>query len=212
MPYTPPSLTTLIASTSRDLRDPANKVFSTQEVTDFINWGLVECNRAYPLAQVETVDITDLITPDKADRVYVVASREIYRVEVYTDGEFREQVPEGVDYSNTGWDLFGSTLTLPTWLLLDPARDTVKVYGYLDRETLSAGGDIAETDAEAEMGLRLYATLTGYQRLQNDRAQFQQWLALPGNNDISATQLDGMANTYLGQWNRHRNQMRRLRR
>jgi hypothetical protein len=211
MPYTSPTLETLIASVSRDLRDKTNKVFTTTEVTDLINWGLVEVNRVYPLAQVETVDIT--ATLGVIDRAYAIESREIYRVEVYRDGVFREQVPEGDEQSNTGWDLFGSTFTLPGYLSLDASRDSVKVYGYQDREMLGPSlSNVAETDAEAEMGLRLFATLTGYQRLQNDRALFQQWLALPGNNDISPTQLDGMANTYLAQWGRHRNQMRRLRR
>jgi hypothetical protein len=77
---------------------------------------------------------------------------------------------------------------------------------------LTSDGDVLEGDAEAEMGVRLYAALTGYQRLQNDRALFQQWLAIPGNTDVSPTQLDGMANTYLSQWNRHRNHIRTLRR
>ena len=73
-------------------------------------------------------------------------------------------------------------------------------------------GNFDEVDAEAESAIRLYALMRGYQRLQQDRALFQQWLAIPGNKDISPTQLDGMANTYMADWHRHRNQMRRIRR
>lgn len=211
MTYSAPTLTVLIASVSRDMRDPSNKVLTTTEVTDLINWGLIEVNRAYPLAAIETVDVT-LDGNSNVVRQYTVESKEIYRVEVWRDAALRGQVTEGTGDSDSGWDLFGSTLTIPTWLVLDDAADSIKVYGYQDRDILSAGGDIAETDAEAEMAVRLFAVMSGYQRLQNDRAQFQQWMALPGNNDISPTQLDGMANTYLQQWNRHRNQMRRLRR
>jgi hypothetical protein len=180
-------------------------------VNDLINFGLVEVNRVYPLAQVETVDVT-LDGDDKVVRVYTIESSEIQRVEVWRDGAFREQVPEMVEESNSGYDLFGATLTIPSWLTLDDQIDSIKVYGYADRALPSADGETLETDAEAEMALRLYATLLGYQRLQTDRAQFQQWMALPGNNDISANQLDGMANTYLAQWRQHRNQMRRVRR
>lgn len=212
MPYASPTLNALIISVARDLRDPGYKVFSTTEITDLINWGLIEVNRVYPLARVEVVDVTKDPATLKPQRSYLVESNEIYRVEVWRSSAFREQVPEGDEQSNTGWFLFGNLFTLPSWLTLDDVQDGLRVYGYQERDMLTSGTAVAETDAEAEMGVRLYATLTGYQRLQNDRAQFQQWMSLPGNNDISPTQLDGMANTYLAQWNRHRNQMRRLRR
>lgn len=215
MVYTPPTKVMFREMVSRDLRDPDNAVFGPAEVDDLVNFGIVEVSRIYPVPLIEAVDVVLTDPGDDASpvsRLYQLASREIYRIEVWRNGVFREQVPSQVDYSNSGWDFFGNTLVMPTWVALDPSRDVINVYGYQDRETLHDESDVAEVDPEAEMGVRLYATLTGYQRLQNDRAQFQQWLAIPGNNDISATQLDGITNTYLAQWNRHRNHMRTLRR
>lgn len=211
MPYTPPSLATLRASVSRDLRDASNKTFSTNEVDDLIDWGFVEVNRIYPLMAIETVDIT-VDGDGNPVRVYTIESKEVSRVERWRDGAYSALVPDYQGDANSGWDLWGSTLTLPTWLELDANLDNLKVYGYQDREMLVNNSDIAETDAEAEAGIRTYAALMGYQRLQNDRALFQQWLSLPGNNDISPTQLQGMTNTYLAQWDRQRSQMRRIRR
>lgn len=211
MPYSAPTLLILRQSVSRDLRDSANASFSTAEVDDLIDLGFVEVNRVYPLQQIETVDVT-LDVDSNVVRSYTIESREVSRIEVWRDGRFYRTVPQFVDEPNSGWDVWGSTLVIPNWLELDDTQDSLQVYGYQDREMLVLDGDVAETDAEAELGIRLFATMTGYQRLQNDRALFQQWLAVPGNNDISPTQLTSMANTYLAQWERHRNQMRRLRR
>jgi hypothetical protein len=211
MAYTPPTLATLRASVQRDLKDSSAEVFLDAEIDDLINWGIVEVNRIYPLSEVEDVTVTD-DDDGNALLIYTIGCSEVSRIEVWRDGVFREQVPPVMDYANSGWDLFGSTLTLPSWLTLDDTKDALKVYGYMDRDALTNNGDVAETDAEAEMAIRLYSVMRGYQRLQHDRALFQQWLAIPGNKDISPTQLDGMANTYLADWNRHRNQMRRIRR
>lgn len=211
MPYSPPTRATLRASISRDLRDSANNVFSTSEVNDLINWGIVEVNRVYPLAGIEDVDIIDDGNGSPV-RVYGIDSVEISRVEIWRDGVFKEAVPQMGEMSNSGWDLFGSTFILPTWLALNDATDVVKVYGYQDRDPLDDDSDVLNSDPDAEMGIRIYSVMRGYQRLQNDRALFQQWLATPGNRDISPTQLDGMANTYLADWNRQRKQMRRIRR
>jgi hypothetical protein len=212
MGYTPPTLSTLVTSVLRDLRDGNSTAFSRQEVADLIGWAIVEVNRIYPKVAIEDLDVVDDGDGNPVRLWSDVSTVEVSRVEVWRNGVFREQVPQMGDASNSGWDLFGSNFMLPTWVTLDDALDTVKVYGYQNREWLEGDDDVLDSDPEAEVAVRLYAVSRGYQRLQNDRALFQQWLAIPGNKDISPTQLDGMANTYLADWNRHRQHARLLRR
>ena len=212
MTYTQPTLSQLRDSVEQDLRDSSNEAFSTAEVDDLINEAIVEVNRLYPLPQIEDVDIVDTDEDGNVDRTYTITSTEVQRAEVWRDGEFRENLPEFDSVGNSGYDIWGSTLTLPTWVVLDEDTDTVKLYGYADRDYLSDDADVAEFDAEAEYAVRMYAKLRGYQSLQNDRALFQQWMKVPGNNDISPTQLDSMVNTYVGAWERQRGHLRRIRR
>ena len=212
MAYTAPTLSQLRDKVEQDLRDSSNEAFSTAEVDDLINEAIVEVNRIYPLSQIETVDIIDTDEDGNVDRTYTITSTEVQRAEVWRSGEFRENIPEFDSIGNSGYDIWGSTLTLPTWVILDEDTDTVKLYGYTDRDFLDDDADVAEFDAEAEYAVRSYAKLRGYQALQNDRSLFQQWMKVPGNNDISPTQLDSLVNTYIGQWERQRGHLRRLRR
>lgn len=212
MAYTQPTLLQLRDKVEQDLRDSSNEAFSTAEVDDLINEGIVEVNRVYPLQEVETVDIIDTDEDGNVDRTYTITSTEVQRAEVWRDGEFRETIPEIDTVGNSGFDIWGSTLTLPTWVVLDEDVDNVLLYGYTDRDYLSDDTDVAEFDAEAEFAVRLYAKLRGYQLLQNDRALMQQWLKAPGNNEMSPTQLDSMVNTYIAQWERARSHLKRVRR
>lgn len=212
MAYTQPTLLQLRDKVEQDLRDSSNEAFSATEVDDLINEGIVEVNRVYPLQEIETVDIIDTDDDGNVDRTYTITSTEVQRAEVWRDGEFRETIPEIDTVGNSGFDIWGSTLTLPTWVVLDEDSDSVLLYGYTDRDYLSDDTDVAEFDAEAEYAVRLYAKLRGYQLLQNDRMLMQQWLKAPGNNEMSPTQLDSMVNTYIAQWERARSHLKRVRR
>ena len=212
MAYTQPTLLQLRDKVEQDLRDSSNRVFSTGEIDDLINEGIAELNRIYPLVETEDVDIIDTDEDGNVDRTYTVLTTEISRAEVWRDGAFRENVRLTEGEGNDGLDLWGDTLTVPTWLVLDETSDVIRLYGYQNRDGLENDTDVAEFDLDAEYACRLYAKLRGYQALQNDRSLQQQWLKAPGNNEMSATQLDQMVNTYVAQWERKRGQLRRLRR
>jgi hypothetical protein len=212
MAYTQPDLDELRDSVESMLRDSDNEAFTAAEVDSLINQGIVEVNRLYPMAEIEDVDIIDTDEDGNIDREYTVSSTEISRVEVWRDGAYRMSIEQMDGEANSGWDLWGTTFVLPTFALLDETQDTVKLYGYQDRDVLTAGTDVLESDAEAEYAIRQYAVLMGYQRLQNDRSLYQQWLKAPGNNEMSPNQLDNMVNTYIAQWERTRGHLRRLRR
>jgi len=211
MPYTPPSLATLRASVARDLRDPTYKTFSTTEVNDLINAGIVEVSRVAPVESLQSV----VFQGNQAE--YPVAVTDAFRVELYVDGEYNATIPPNTDDDSAqgGWDLFGGMLHVP-WSLVprlsEDTQDTFRVWGYRNRSTLSADNESLEGDADIEQSVRTYALLEGYQRLVNSRALFQQWVQTPGNSDVSPTQLMGFAQTYESQWQRIRQQMRKLRR
>lgn len=212
MAYTAPDYATLKAAVAGDLRDPDNKTFSEGTVESFILFALNEVNRVRPLLTTQTITPTESGDPAEIDLTYTLTIDDVRRIDILRDGRFYSEFPRENGEPNSGWEQWGTTLTIPTWASsLDVDTDTLKVYGYGSRAIPTDDADVLELDAEAETAVRLYARLRGYQALQNDRALFQQWMAQPQNNEISATQLDGIANSYQAEWERHRNRIRIVR-
>jgi hypothetical protein len=210
MTYSPPTYESLKAAIAADLRDANNKTFTEANVESYILFGMNEINRLRPLQSVETIELTE--TSGELDLQYTIGIEDIRRIDVWRNDKYYSQLPREGGEPNSGWEVWGTTLTLPTWAAtMDVDTDELKVYGYGNRAIPSLDADVLEFDAEAETAVRLYARVRGYQALQNDRALFQQWMAQPQNNEISATQLDGIANSYQAEWERHRNRIRLLR-
>ena len=114
-----------------------------------------------------------------------------------------------------GFDLHAGSIWLPYYasvgLRLEDSP-TLRAWGYWPRELLEDDADLLDGDAEIEFAVRLVAVLTGYQRLQNDRILFQQWLTSTGNTDVSPNQLAQTADMYQSQWDTARKRLRRLQR
>ena len=208
MPYTPPDRATLRAALARDLRDPDLGTFTAAELDDLINQSMVEVSRIYPKQEVQEFDVSE-----DGQRTFATDCVGAFRVELMRDGEVRYAVTHN-DHELTGeggWDIHAGFLWLPkfaaNYLKLDQTPK-VRVWGYWPRELMTADSDIADVDAEAEFGLRTYATLLGYQRLQNDRLLFQQWLTTTGNTDVSPNQLAQTADLYQSQWAEMRKRLR----
>ena len=89
---------------------------------------------------------------------------------------------------------------------------TLRVWGYWPRELFTDDADVLDGDAETEFAVRCVSVLNGYQRLQNDRMLFQQWLTSTGNTDVSPNQLAQTADMYQSQWREMRNRLRTLQR
>lgn len=217
MPYTPPTRATLRAALARDLRDPDLATFTAPELNDLINQSMVEVSRVYPKQDVQELEVAE-----DGQRSYATDCVGAFRVELMRDGEVRYAVvPNGsADSGEGGWDLHAGFLWLPrfaaTYLKLDQTP-TVRVWGYWARDLMQGDtpeddAQFADVDAEAEFAVRVYATLLGYQRLQNDRLLFQQWLTTTGNTDVSPNQLAQTADLYQSQWREMRNRLRSLQR
>ena len=211
MPYTAPTRDVLRAAILRDLRDPDGETFTEDEVNDLINHAVVEVGRIYPKQQVEELTITA-----DGQTLYPTEAYSLFRVEVLQE----DQTPSGIplnrldDSGEGGWDLHAGTLFVPQYVAqrLQADTHTLRIWGYWPRELFSGDTDVLDGDAETEYAVRTVATLNGYQRLQNDRLLFQQWLTNTGNTDVSPNQLAQTADMYQSQWREMRNRLRALQR
>lgn len=212
MPYTAPDLSTLRAAVARDLRDPDLKTFTGRELNDLINLGVVEVGRVY-----SKQDVQELTVDNDEQQVYVCDAIALFRVELIKDSIVYAGIPANAHETSGegGWDLHGGNLYLPKTFsshLVADDSPTVRVWGYWPRELFAEDTDVLDGDAETEFAVRTVATLNGYQRLQNDRLLFQQWLTNTGNTDVSPNQLAQTADLYQSQWRETRNRLRTIQR
>lgn len=212
MPYSAPDRTTLRAGIQRDLRDPNGATFTANELNDMLNYAMVEVGRIYPKE-----DVQELTVATDNQRQYATDAVAIFRVEVIQDSRVVAAIPPNreADTAESGWDLHGGILYLPWYVcanLVIANSPTVRVWGYWARDLFSTDGDVMDGDAEVEFAVRTFAVLTGYQRLQNDRILFQQWLTNTGNTDVSPNQLAQVADLYRSQWDSMRNRLRKVQR
>lgn len=211
MPYTAPDRTTLRAALSRDLRDPDLSTFTEEELNDLLNLAVVEVGRVYPKQQV-----LEIALDDDGQETFVTDAASIFRVEVLQEGYDPSGIPaNGSEYTaQGGWDLHAGNLYIPRFASRGfvAADHSLRIWGYWPRELFSDDADILDGDAECEYAVRTVSSLNGYQRLQNDRLLFQQWLTNTGNTDVSPNQLAQTADMYQSQWREMRNRLRTLQR
>lgn len=212
MTYTPPTRAALRASVLRDLRDPNGATFTANEVDDLLFISIVEVGRIYPKE-----DVRELTVASDYQRQIACDAASLFRVEVIRDGRVVAAVPYNT-HENTaegGWDLHGGNLFLPWFVsggLLTDDSPTVRVWGYWERDQFTGDSDTLDGDAETEFAVRTFSVLNGYQRLQNDRLLFQQWLTNTGNTDVSPNQLSQTVDLYQRQWSEARNRLRKVQR
>lgn len=211
MPYTAPTRDLIRTAVSRDLRDPDGETFTEEELNDLLNLALVEVGRIYPKQQVEELTITA-----DGQAIYPTEAYALFRVEVLQENQTPSGIPlNGLDTSGEGgWDLHAGALYLPQYAARSLKADThsLRIWGYWPRELFTSDTDTLDGDADTEFAVRTVATLNGYQRLQNDRLLFQQWLTNTGNTDVSPNQLAQTADMYQSQWREMRNRLRTLQR
>jgi hypothetical protein len=209
--YAPPSLATLRGYVAMDLRDSGLKTFTAPEVNALINGAIVEVSRVYPKEAI------DAIVFDTGASAYPTDFEQVFRCEVFRNGVYYATIPpnESDDSAQGGFDLFGGEIHLP-WSavarLVETSNDSLRLWGYKPRDILETDAESLDGDADTEHAVRLHAVLTGYQRLANSQALFQQWTQESRNTEVSPTQLIGMASTFESQWQRVRQQLRTLRR
>ena len=206
MTYAAPSRATLRVGISRDVQDPDNQAFTTDEINDLIMDGIVELNRLRPKEYVASIPLTDSVYEYPLTNVAA-----IFRVEIWRDGSHYGDARRNYDASNRGWDFFGGTLFIPNWDL-DSDLDVLRVWGYSNREMPDDDDDVIDCDAIGERVIRAFAKSDIFQRITADRALYQQWQSQANNTDVSPTQLLGMAQVFRQQWRDLEGRVRLLRR
>lgn len=211
MPYAAPTRDVLRAGVARDLRDPDSETFTETELNDLLNLAVVEVSRIYPKQQVE-----ELTIDQDGQTIYPTEAYALFRVEVLQENQVPSGLPgNGLEHSGEGgWDLHAGALYVPQFAArrLKADTHTLRIWGYWPRELFTQDTDVLDGDADTEFAVRTVATLNGYQRLQNDRLLFQQWLTNTGNTDVSPNQLAQTADMYQSQWREMRNRLRTLQR
>lgn len=214
--YAAPQLADLRVSVARDLRDPDNETFTPEQVLDFINEGIVELNRIRPIEARETYVGDDPLTSLPFNYVFMVEHCVQANVGDPLAWSTVSPSEEEHGYGRNGWTYFGNELHFSPQIAYNIARAIdaytaaqvhLAVWGYQDRDLIS-GLDETEVapflDGRDEFAVRKYARLSGFRALSQDRALYQQWQQQANNSDISETQLNGMVNTYAGDWERVR--------
>lgn len=209
------TLADLRTSVSRALRDPDNRVFTTNDVTDMVNAALAEIGRIAPARFLEVIDpVENEFNYTLQSTVFDTATPEIEvsRVEIW-DVTTTPYTPRGIvppasagytNYSNTGWALRDGVLELPysTVKALDGREDDfqIKVWGYRPYAPLSADEDASGLSHEREEALKVYCWMEALRRLNIERDLFTQWQTRAGNSDVSPAGLMNMYSLAREEW------------
>ena len=212
MVWSAPTLEDMRASVSRDLRDPSNNTFTTDEVDDLVRMGIVEVSRIHPKEEVRLLMVESALQDS-----FACDALALFRVEAIGSDGYLVGVPVSVSNEDAagGWDLHGGTLYLPGYIFnrfTSVPGPSVRVWGYWPRDVLTEDAEVFDGDADAEYATRAYALTLGYQRLQNDRVKSQQWMTTTGNTDVSPNQLAQTADMYQSEWRAYRQRIRTLQR
>jgi hypothetical protein len=205
-----PTLSDLQTACARDLRDTNKRTFKDPDLTDLINAGVEEVGRVYPREMLLTIAVTpgtyDIDMPD---------TQQVVRVESWRNGNLHVAYENGADEASSqiGWEFWAGSLRMPKGAIDGlNAADSLRIWGYQGYPQLVAPTDDSLLPDSAEWGVRRYVRATAYQQLHGDRALFKQWQAQSQNSDVSMNMLSQMVAFYVGEWDRTRNHLRRLRR
>jgi hypothetical protein len=218
MTFVPPTLSGLRSVVLRSLRDPGGKVFSADDVDDFIREGMTDLDGFRPIEGTATY-VWDGTTsqPDPKDL------SSIFHLELATlDGQFAVPFndPQGGWDARDGWSYFAGSVRLSNYwagvvrsLWQQEREPRIVMWGYRDRVLPKDDAEILDLrDTTDEMCVAKYCRMLGFQRLAHDRSLYQQWLASTNNTDVSPTQLQGMLAQAENEYDRQRKRSLQLRR
>jgi len=128
--------------------------------------------------------------------------------------KYRETVrPSSGDGPDSGWEVHGGILYLPTRYVLAASTGTLKVFGYGDWTQINTAQTSSATnlDTTAQNAVKVYVEAEALTMLTFDRAQYQQWQVSSGSSDISALGMNNLALAAQQRWRQEKNRIRRLR-
>lgn len=221
--YTAPTIVNLIAKVRRVLRDSGAVVFTTDQIVDFINFGLGELSAIRPLETVVDIDAVAELATGVVDLDYVWSVEAVGVDGTSAEGAAQILSPDdpGVAWRN-GWDLVGGTLVLPAQTLkwftdvrvLATPTHILRVSGYRHRRRIDSAttSPVDLFSLPEEEGVTALAQEAGFEALMNDRALFQQWQTATHATDVSPTQITNMVYGAQSKWERMRKHLYLIRR
>lgn len=152
-----------------------------------------------------------------------VPELEVMRVEVWDPTQDPEQFiyrvnPATSEYSrgqDSGWVLWGGTLTLPTRVVrgLQGYEDTyvIRIWGYSPYVHPVADSDVIAISKEAEQAMLWHCRFEALEMMLASRDLFSQWQTRSGNSDMSPAALQNQKSVAEAAWQRRARSIGRLR-
>lgn len=204
----------LLSSLRLSLRDPNGTTWSDAQIGELINRGIDAVSGVYPFETVDSVAFTQPVTGS----VFSVALTTVnwpIRVDVYDgNGKYRETInPTAGDGPDSGWEIHGGVLYMPTRYALPTDQGTLKVVGYGDWSQINTAqtSSVTNLDITAQNAVKVFVEAEALSMLTFDRAQFQQWQVGSGNSDVTALGMNNLAMSAQQRWRQEKVRIRRFR-
>jgi hypothetical protein len=208
------TFSSLLTSLRLSLRDPNATTWSDAQLGELVNRGIDAIGSVYPCELVESVAFTQPVS----GAVFSSALSSVtwpVRVDIYdASGKYRETVrPSSGDGPDSGWEVHGGILYLPTRYVLATDTGTMKVFGYGNWTQINTAQTSSSTnlDTTAQNAVKVFVEAEALTMLTFDRAQYQQWQVSSGSSDISALGMNNLALAAQQRWRQEKNRIRRLR-
>jgi len=208
------TFSSLLASLRLSLRDPNGTTWSDGQVGELINRGIDAIGSVYPNEVIDSVTFTQPVSGS----VFTVALTKVdwpIRVDVYDgNSKYRETVyPANGEGPDSGWEVHGGILYLPTHYTLAVGTGTLKIFGYGNWTQIvtSQTSSITDLDVTASNAVKVFVEAEALSMLTFDRAQFQQWQVGSGNSDVTALGMNNLAMSAQQRWRQEKARIRRFR-
>jgi len=208
------TFSSLLTSLRLSLRDPNGTTWSDAQLGELVNRGIDSIGSVYPCEIIDSVSFTQPVSGSMFS-VAPASVTWVTRVDVYdASGIYRETVrPSSGDGPDSGWEVHGGILYLPTRYAFPSSVGTLKVVGYGGWTQINTAQttSITNLDVTAQNAVKVFVEAEALTMLTFDRAQYQQWQVSSGSSDISALGMNNLALAAQQRWRQEKNRIRRLR-
>ena len=208
------TFSSLLTSLRLSLRDPNGTTWSDAQLGELVNRGIDSIGSVYPCEIIDSVSFTQPISGSMFS-VAPASVTWVTRVDVYdASGIYRETVrPSSGDGPDSGWEVHGGILYLPTRYAFPSSVGTLKVVGYGGWTQVNTAQTTSTTnlDVTAQNAVKVFVEAEALTMLTFDRAQYQQWQVSSGSSDISALGMNNLALAAQQRWRQEKNRIRRPR-
>lgn len=170
------------------------------------------CNGTPSATEVFNFDAISLVESSDANLVAdnALQSIELRRVEVFdattspasSMGVMQPNSAEYVSGSESGWDFWNGSLTIPYRIFtgLSTSSNFVRVWGWAPYDRLTSDTQVTDLSNELEEAVVIYSRIEGFRALLQDRDLFTQWQTRSHNTDTSPAAVMNALNLAQDDW------------